>query len=650
MEQEVRAPSTPTMIRTPFVMRANLSNQSVRQLQMEAQLVGLPIPLYDNHTQVAFIIGVGQSGNEFVQEIGNNVAFSGLNALVERLAQRRAYRTRHVRETARQRMRVCLRGKRITLEEWQDALCGWADTHQGTMACIKSSLELPAVVPRRRAQEQQRQEQQQRPNGIIRLPEPPLRAIPYFQGEDNRDEMEGDEMEGDEMEGDEMVQEEDYSEEEWGEMLSDDDSLPDLLEDPAETFQEMVQGVLQNAAQGLQDDAAVASVVRDVIDGEGLLTLSSIIQHARRQCPTECTICCGDLTPGLAPPCRNPHHAICGGCLKRHATNWSCHCVSASTPFVSCPHEGCEEAYPLATVAEHVANPRDMEKLEARIAHYVERQTVKFACPACHHVNRVPGALVKDRPPGSLAVRCQAQGCGLEFCWHCLDHVAVGSANQQGFVLRSICAQCEARTAHAIPPRNGEFNRFVPKQEGAVGIIPRNYELTVQDCVAQLNWISTSKQLATRCRACSTPMHRTSACAELTHCGLRQCTVCGMAGLEFESNLIDHWAGHGRLGQCPRWTTDRFWKQTVRCEHRCKEGPCGCHDDNRDCTVKAHDNYKAQVLEVRRLRHFKCLMQSLPAELQRLVVEEILRGGAQHRPMADLLTKIRLAHDFGGLV
>ena len=99
------------MIRTPFVMRANLSNQTEQQVQMEAQLVGLPIPLYDHNTQVAFIIGVGQSGNEFVQEIGNNVAFSGLNALVERLAQRRAYRTRNVRETARQRMRVCLRGK-----------------------------------------------------------------------------------------------------------------------------------------------------------------------------------------------------------------------------------------------------------------------------------------------------------------------------------------------------------------------------------------------------------------------------------------------------------------------------------------------------------------------------------------------------------
>jgi hypothetical protein len=145
-------------------------------------------------------------------------------------------------------------------------------------------------------------------------------------------------------------------------------------------------------------------------------------------------------------------------------------------------------------------------------------------------------------------------------------------------------------------------------------------------------------------------MHRTMACAELIHCGLRQCTVCGMAGLEFESNLIDHWGGRGLLGQCPRWTTDRFWRHTIRCSRtdRCQENVC--HTDERDCAVKAHENYRTQMLEVRRLRHFKCLMQSLPPELQRMVVEEIVRGDMGHRPMVDLFTKIRLARDFGALI
>ena len=631
-----QSPGVP--IRTPFVLRNQASQDlTARQIQMETQFLTLPIPILYNSEAVASIIGVGQSGREFVMNFANHTVYSGLQAFVDHLVSARAYHTRHAADSTRQQLRLSLRGKQATLDAWFDMLCGWADTHLGTVACIKASVQIPDRPLRTDPPAQ--------PNQIIRLPEPPLRppAIQWNNTPPSPETVTMEPLPTIAIE-DPMVVEEDYSEEEylvsedpWGMgMESDVDSLPDL-EDSAPH---------RAASRHLED------IVRDIVGGEGLLTLSTVRQHHHHpqvdSPPTECTICYGELTEGLTPPCGHAAHVVCGECLGRYATNWSCHCVSANTPFVACPHEGCEEPYTVATIARYV-NERDLGKLKERIAHYVERQTVGFACPTCHQITRVPSRLVKDRAPGSLAVKCAAHGCGMEFCWHCLDRVPQGLANDHGFALRRVCGNCEARAECAIPPRSGEFNRFVPKK-GTVGIIPRNYELTVEDCMAQLQWIATTPQLETRCRACAVPMHRTTACSELTHCGLRQCTVCGMGGLEFESNLIDHWAGHGRLGQCPRWSTDRFWRQTIRCprKDRCCENEC--HTDERDCTVKAHENYRSQVLEVRRLRHFKCLMQSLPPELQRMVVEEIVRGDASHRSMVELFNKIRLATDFGALI
>ena len=349
----------------------------------------------------------------------------------------------------------------------------------------------------------------------------------------------------------------------------------------------------------------------------------------------ECSICYDRLTEQnrSAPPCGNPRHTVCHECLTRHATNWSCHCVSAHSPFVGCPHEGCAHAYRVEDIR---LSPADRERLVGRIQHFQTRQRTAFSCPKCSAVTPVEATAVKDQCPGTVAVECA--GCGHRCCYHCLND-ALPEAQATGGVV------CERCTIHR-PPCPGDFNRYVPKK-GCTALIPRNYELTVADCVAHLRWLVSGENhtLPNRCRACDCPMHRTAACAEVVHCGLRQCTVCGMSGLEFETHLIDHWHGEGRFGTCPRWPTDVFWDHTVTAQERCEEGVC--HDEYRDCTDPAHKDYREQVVEVRRMRHARCCLASFPHELQRLVLRAIAAEGGKVKEMVD---RLRFARQVGALV
>lgn len=367
---------------------------------------------------------------------------------------------------------------------------------------------------------------------------------------------------------------------------------------------------------------------------EAMMPMEDIVEEVVPEVQVECSICYDLLTDEnrCAPPCGNPRHTVCHGCLTRHATNWSCHCVSAHSPFVGCPHEGCTHAYRVEDIR---LSPQDRTRLVDRIKHFEGRQRTHASCPKCNTVVPIEASTVKDQSPGTVAIECP--GCQHRFCYHCLqDALSTEQSGLDGIV-------CEGCTVHR-PPCAGDFNRYVPKK-GCVALIPRNYELTVADCMAHLQWLVENQSLPNGCRACGCPMHRTTACAEVVHCGLRQCTVCGMSGLEFETHLIDHWHGEGRFGTCPRWPTDVFWSHTVTAKERCEEGVC--HDEHRDCTDPNHADYREQVIEVRRMRHVRCCLASFPHQLQRLVLGEIMRQGGALREMVD---RLRFARRVGALV
>ena len=584
------------LVQTPFLLLHSnfpMQNSGDSQNMDNAHRVPLPLQVYFLQEIVASIEGVGQSGNEYIMEKTSRVVYSGFNQFINILVEKRGVRTRNARSTCETQIFVSLNGFKCSLHDWRSNCLGWAQTHLGVVVLISASIRIPETNV------ENEMTIQDEPRGIIRLPEPPMQFA-----DDGREIEMIHEITDDEL----AWMEEEYEAEE-------------------RFFQQM------------EDE-------ENAFYGRG-------IENDKKKDITECTICYGPLTEGLKPPCGVNEHKICGECLGRHACNWNCHCVSASTPFVSCPHEGCDGQYTLKTIKPFISE-KNMTTLVEKINHFQRRQTVSFACPRCHEISSVNSEFVKDRPVGTLAVKCQNQNCGMEVCYHCLDAVPIGSASKSqsltGIMHPLVCTHC-ANSHEFSPPRAGQYNRFVPKAN-SVSIIPRNYELTIEDCIKQLTAICTNKTMVTMCRVCNTPIHRSSACAEITHCGIRQCTICGMSGLEFESHLLDHWQSTGLMNTCPRWMTDDFWHMVlprIPSSERCVEGIC--HSDSHDCSCKKHENFRNQVVEVRRIRHFRGLLRSLPGQLQTLVIEKIIElGEANVNPLKDILDRIRLAREYGKLL
>ena len=537
----------------PFVLQHVFMSLTYDQVREQTRFVRMPIPIYYAKKFVAKIIGVGESGKEYVYDYDTRNVYLGMDNYVTHLDNLRTYPTRRSRETCIQSIAFCIHTKNITMGQWKDSLCGWGETTRGTVACLNNTLEFP--------EEPGFVEEPPPPTRILHLPEPPMRF-----------------------------------------------------------------GTIEDDSDSDMDDESVDSM------GFPLHMPELLVNTAPPSETTECSICCGEFTDGIKhAPCGHSSHSICSGCLARHATNWTNHCVSATTPYVSCPHEGCTGMYSLATISNHISQ-NDFQTLQGKIQHFLQRQYAKVACPQCSSILSAPAESITDVTPGGLSITCQQ--CQHTFCWHCMRQLGPTGA----------CMFCINSSGSDTFP--GEFNRYVPKKD-CVSLIPRNYELTIEDCMRQLHFLATDPTLVNKCRACNVGIHRASACAEISHCGLKQCTVCGMSGLEFENHLIDHWSEHGLGGTCPRWLSDPFWGQVVHSQCRCTEGIC--HDDTHDCSVEEHRPYREEVIEARRLRHIKMLLRSLPKELRRLTINQIVILNPDD-PIRQCLHRIKLAQDFGGLV
>lgn len=554
-----------TPIEPPFVLQYAFMSITYDEVRAQTRLVRMPIPIYYANAFVAKVIGVGESGKEYIYDYDTHNVYLGVDNYVTHLDNKRPYPTRRSRETCVRSLFFCIHTKNISMGQWQENLCGWGETPRGTVACISKRLSFPEEPGEIR--------EPPTPSRVLHLPEPPMR---------------------------------------FG-ILEDDDSDSDitipLLEPTDESDNESVNSM---------------GFPRRITD------LNS--HYLRRQDISECTICCGEFTDGIKhAPCGNSSHSICSGCLSRHATNWTNHCVSANTPYVTCPHEGCTGKYSLSTISPYVSE-NEFKKLSDKIQHFLQRQSVKVACPSCHQIITLPSEWITDISPGQLNIECTT--CNHKFCYHCLRSMIPGQP----------CMYCCNPTPSMASP--GEYNRFVPKK-GCVALIPRNYELTMADCMQQLRFLATDPTLMNKCRACDVGIHRSAACAEISHCGLKQCTICGMTGLEFENHLIDHWSDHGMGGTCPRWFSDPFWNQVLHSQCRCVEGQC--HDDDHDCNVPEHEPYRKEVVEVRRLRHIKMLLRSLPIQLRNSVISDILHLGDED-PLKQCLNRIKMAQEYGALV
>ena len=605
--------------------------QTQRRIMENSQRVSIPIPVIYESTHIANVTGVGTSGREYIQYVDTNNVILGFDQLVNALVAGRERITRHTVQTVSDRLYLSLRGNHIRVNTWKNKLLGWGYTANGTVACICNSLSIPPTTTTVSSNPVAH------PTHIIHLPEAPM-DLPSFTDDDD--------MSADEWS--EMPPLEEIVEEDMADVVYEDegsDSGIDYPEEEEDERRETMHGVLRAMTEDILGQMEEWTEDQARRQGANVVRNIQHLLHRRRsqQPQQQCTICCDDFTDAdkdVVPPCGDPTHRVCHSCLARYATNWTCHCVSANQPYVSCPHEGCDAMYD-PDVINGLISEADQQRLKELIARFERLQMVHYQCPKCHERVAVPSDVVRDRCPGTTAVRCSK--CQQESCYHCLADLPLGSVAQMqsSTVPQHLCGVCA--TSHA--PLPGEFNRYVGKQT-LNSPIPRNYELTKDDVLRELEYIVEDPALATKCRGCNAAMCRTTQCMELTHCGIRRCTCCGMSGLMFENHLIDHWGRDGRFGTCPRWMSDSYWHMVTHARTRCVEGVC--HSDTHDCTVKEHEPYREQVLGARRLRHFHRVLGSLPVPLQKQVFASIAERG--EGKLSEMLNRLQVARMHGGIV
>ena len=271
--------------------------------------------------------------------------------------------------------------------------------------------------------------------------------------------------------------------------------------------------------------------------------------------PETCSVCAENIYGGLllkhlqsigdchrkqrvVPSCGYAEHAMCAGCLYRTATNWSHHSIGpANHDAVLCPHEGCNGRYPVEDFAG-LLSVGDMAKLRERRERFARSGAVK--CPVCDQIMHFDAGLLRDAQPGSAAQRCL--NCNNIACYHCLR-----SVHAARFAVASEVGMhpCSCGAHGRASPRSGTINRWFQAPSGCVGPLARNSELRTDECRRQIEALCASEEVIVQCAHCATPMHRSCACMELTHCGIKRCAVCGLSGLEHESVLVDHWHGNG---------------------------------------------------------------------------------------------------------
>ena len=308
---------------------------------------------------------------------------------------------------------------------------------------------------------------------------------------------------------------------------------------------------------------------------------------------------------------------MCLGCVKRHATNWHNHSIGPlNASAVLCPHEGCHGAYEVPHFRS-ILPASQFERLQERQQRFKKSGTAW--CPSCQTtVISFDKAKLQDAAPGTVPGICSA--CNLVWCYHCLRpvspiqfmaHIAMGTP------------VCQCAILEEEQPMPGHINRYflAPGDGTCCGPLPRNYELSVEECVRQIQAMCTREDLAVQCAHCHTPVHRATACNEMTHCNMRFCNICGMHGLEHESILMDHWDASGTHG-CPRYMTDSFWDIMLGdMQPRCVEGTC--HSDQHDCHDPAHAPYRDAVRHIRRRRMVHSALTSLPYLKRRHVIDAL---------------------------
>jgi hypothetical protein len=352
----------------------------------------------------------------------------------------------------------------------------------------------------------------------------------------------------------------------------------------------------------------------------------------------ECSICCEEFEGAPArlgaatgrpaapaililPPCNYMAHATCSACLARIATQWHNHPIGPGSSHITCPHEGCNSTYETEEFAG-ILDADDMNALRSRAARFGDRGQF-VACPVCAAVVDVPFERMHNQQQG--AITFESEACDITFCYCC--HSALGPSR-----MPLACGVCLEDV-----PTSSSLNRYFVREGKTLtdSLYPhmRNYELGADLCARQIAAMC-ADELVEACAGCGTKMHRSSECAELSHCGIHRCWHCGMSGFEHEDQLIDHYTS----SKCPLYETSPFWER-LGLRSLCT---LACQNDRHDCRLAAHAGVRAKQTTVRRVFHVRSALFSLDHALRSRVMGALARDA---RPEVHMITAYAMCRD-----
>lgn len=113
------------------------------------------------------------------------------------------------------------------------------------------------------------------------------------------------------------------------------------------------------------------------------------------------------------------------------------------------------------------------------------------------------------------------------------------------------------------------------------------------------------------CPICTVTIQKTTACYAMRHCDWEMCWMCGKVDRRLST---DHWK------TCPRYDSNVFWKKY---DYLCFETVC--YDEDRNCTLKAHERGKLNMNHIRKVFQLYFLCASITPEMKE-VIESTLKN------------------------
>ena len=197
--------------------------------------------------------------------------------------------------------------------------------------------------------------------------------------------------------------------------------------------------------------------------------------------------------------------------------------------------------------------------------------------------------------------------CDVEFCYLCMSECTYEESNN------GMCVFCEGEDVKSI----GAFNRYFlrpgkTKYNCKEGLL-RNYELTKDLVIKQLEDIVQQAEPCVVCSECGVGLHRTVDCNELTHCGKKICYFCGYQCTTFELDNNSHYCED----DCYQYMSCHpFLKHLYECNIE-------CHSHSHPCTNEKHKNGIWQMHEFRKKRMVQARLESLSKPLLKEVLLEL---------------------------